>query len=233
MFKLFVFVLISLSIFAKDPAKIKLKLGESYISPEFPLKISLKNFHTTKTECAVPGFNCGSGYTPDPVTIPVIDFIQTSPECTKSPRPRECEWTFKIIATDNKTFVDVEILNIYDFCMNDANKSNRNSCILRTTVGNHFNPMYNPDNCNKADDPEVKNNCFEIMAENLDDLNLCKKVTGPYGRRCVLLVAIAAGDPEICNLLLTSPMNPSELNERQLYLSRCREKIKELKGNKE
>jgi hypothetical protein len=225
-------VLISLNSYARSKDRIRLKLGETYVSQELPIQIHLKKFHTTKTECAVPGFNCGSGYTPNPVTTPVVEFLQTNPECTKSPRPKFCEWNFKIVATDNKTYVDIEIVNIYEFCMGESNKSNRNSCIIRTTVGNDFNPMHSPDNCNRADDPEIKNNCFEMMAENLNDPKLCEKVIKPYGRRCILFLARAARDPAICQQLKTAPLNQSEENERQVYMDRCQNEIKQLNATK-
>lgn len=209
-----------------DKAKIKLLVGETHASQIYPIKITLESFHTSKTECAVPGFNCGSGYTPEPVTTPIIEFKLTDHECTKSPRPKKCEWNFNITKTDKKTFVEVEILNIFDFCMREENQSNRNSCILRTTVGNHFNPMYAPENCNRVDDPLVKNSCFEMMAENLKSPQLCENVKKPFGRRCVLMVAVAAKNAEICQELKTAPLNQSEEQDRQRYLDECLEKTK-------
>lgn len=206
---------------AKHVGAIRLIIGQTHVSSDRPIKISLERFHTTKTECAVPGFNCGSGYTPEPVTTPVVKFELTDPECKKSPRPSNCEWNFNILSTDSKTYVEVEILNIFDFCMREENQSNRNSCILRTTVGNHFNPMYSPDNCKRADDPKIRNECFEIMAENLNDPKLCESVTKPYGRRCVLLLAVAAKNPDLCQQLKESPLNQSEEQERQAYLNQC------------
>jgi hypothetical protein len=220
-----------LTIFASQAlagGQIRLKLGEILKSQEHQLEVHLKKFHTTKTECAVPGFNCGSGYTPEPVTTPVLSILLTNPECKKSPLPKNCEWTYRILGSDNKSYVDIEFLNIYDFCMRESNKSNRNSCILRTTVGNHFNPMYSPENCSRADDLVVKNNCYEMMAEQLNDPKLCENVARPYGHRCVFLMAKSTGNPEICQQIKSSPLNASEENGRGLFLNRCLEMMNKL-----
>lgn len=226
MFRFLLLLMIGLNLAATTDSSIRLKVGESYTSQEKSIRIHFKSFHTTKTECAVPGFNCGSGYTPDPVTTPVIDFVRTNPDCKKSPLPKSCEWNYKVIKTDNKTYVDIEILNIYDHCMREENGSNRNTCILRTTVGNHFNPMHSPENCERADDPGIRNSCYEMMAENLNDSTLCKNVQGPHGRRCIQLLAIAAGDPGICEQLKKASLMESELNERQIFLDRCLAEVK-------
>lgn len=220
-------ILLNVKSYAESvPHRIKLMVGETHQSEKYPIKIKLEKFHTSKTECAVPGFNCGSGYTPSPVTTPVLDFKQTDPDCSQSPRPKKCEWNYKLTNTDNKTFVEVEILNIYDFCMRKENQSNRNSCILRTTVGNHYNPMYSPDNCNRADDPQIRNDCFEMMAENLKSPKLCDQVKKPHGRRCIFLLAIDSKNAAICQQLKTASLNQSEEQYRQMYLNECLEKTK-------
>ena len=219
---LLLFSLLNLTDYAHSTSTpIKLLVGETHHSEKYPIKIKLEKFHTKKTKCAVPGFNCGSGYTPEPVTTPILDFKLTNPDCSKSPRPRDCEWSYKITKTDSKTYVEVEILNIFDFCMREENQSNRNSCILRTTVGNHFNPMYSPENCNRVDDQIVQNNCFEVMAENLNVPEICNNVKKPFGRRCVLLLAVAAKNAEICQQLKIAPLYPSEEQDRQYYLEEC------------
>ena len=114
------FIISILTIFVSQAlagSQIRLKLGEIFKSQDLQLEVHLKKFHTTKTECAVPGFNCGSGYTPEPVTTPVVSILLTNPECKKSPLPKNCEWTYRIVSSDNKSYVDIEFLNIYDFCM--------------------------------------------------------------------------------------------------------------------
>ena len=108
----------------------RLAPGQTYDEANVVLKLVFERFHTTKTECAVPGFNCGAGYTPEPVTTPVIKKVWKDKSCEKSPRPKHCELDFQIIGTDSKTYVELKIINPLDRCMEETDKSNRSQSLL-------------------------------------------------------------------------------------------------------
>lgn len=197
----------------------RLAPGQTYDEANVVLKLVFERFHTTKTECAVPGFNCGAGYTPEPVTTPVIKKIWKDKSCEKSPKPKQCELDFQITGTDSKTYVELKIVNPLDRCMEETDKSNRNSCILNTTKGRYDEPALNPDNCHRIDELEVRDSCFEAVADKLQDPKICDKMKGPQGFQCIYLRAKAAKDPSICHQLQIGPRVRSEADRKSAIAS--------------
>lgn len=204
---------------------VRLTPGQTYDEPNVVLKLVFERFHTTKTECAVPGYNCGSGYTPEPVTTPIIKKIWKDKICEHSPKPKLCELDFQIIGTDSKTYIELKIINPLDRCMEEENKSNRNSCILNTTKGRYDGPALNPDNCQRINELEVRDSCFEAVADKLQDPKICAKMKGPQGFQCIYLRAKAAKDPSICHQLQLSPRVRNE-SDRKSAISSCLNTVK-------
>lgn len=221
------FQLITILLFAStiQAKTFRLSPGQSYDEKSVPLKLIFESFHTTKTECAVPGFNCGSGYTPDPVTTPIIKRVWKDKTCEQSPRPKYCELDFQIIQTDKRTYIELKIINPFDRCMKDENQSNRNSCILNTTKGSYDEPALNPDNCNRINELEVRDGCYEALADKLQDPRICEKMKGPQGFQCIYLRAKAAKDRSICHQLQVGPRVRSE-EERKSAIDSCLNSIK-------
>lgn len=218
-------LILSIFVSSAQAKSFRLSPGQSYDDKSVPLKLIFERFHTTKTECAVPGFNCGAGYTPDPVTTPIIKRVWKDKTCEQSPRPKHCELDFQIIQTDNKSFVELKMINPYERCSAEQDKSNRSSCILNTTKGRFDEPALDPDNCLRIDEIEVRDSCFEALADKLQDPRICEKMKGPQGFQCIYLRAKAAKDRSICTQLQLGPRVRSE-EERKGAISSCLNGIK-------
>lgn len=199
--RLILTLLLSNLAYSKEAELIRIDLGKSYIIPDSGTEIRLESFKHYEPECAVPGFNCGAGYMPRPFTMPIIK-IKESEKCQKFPLGEECETTYKVEKTDEKTFVAIRLHNIFEDCEKDTNKENRNSCIVQVTKNNYDKPAFRPQNCERIkDDQERKDGCYEAIADKVADPTICDHIKGNEGFQCVYLRAQTKGDPEICKTL--------------------------------
>lgn len=194
-------LLSNLAYSSKETGLIRIDLGKSFVIPNSGTELTLESFKRYEPECAVPGFNCGAGYLPKAFTSPIIK-IKESEKCQKFPLGEECETTYKVEKTDEKTFVEIRLHNIFEACEKDSNKDNRNSCIAQVTKNNYDKPAYRAQNCERIkDDPERKDGCYEAIADKVGDPKICDHIKGNEGFQCVYLRAQAKGDPEICRTL--------------------------------
>jgi hypothetical protein len=199
--QLILVLLLSTLSYAQEPQAIRIELGKSFIIPASGTKLTLESFKHYKPECAVPGFNCGSGYHPNPFTMPIIK-IQEAANCQKFPLGEECETTFKVIKTDEKSFVEIKLHNIFEACEKDTNMDNKNSCFAQVTKNNYDQPAYRPQNCERIqNDPSRKDACYEAIADKAEDPTICDQIKAQEGFQCVYLRAKTKGDPEICKTL--------------------------------
>jgi hypothetical protein len=221
-----IILLITLFLTGTSQANIRLTPGDVFNRDEIPLKLKFERFHTSKTECAVPGFNCGSGYTPEPVTTPIVQRIWKDKTCEQSPRPKHCELDFQILATDQKTYIEIKIINPLDRCMQQENLSNRHSCLLNTIKGHYDQPALDPENCQRIVDNQImRDSCYEAVADKLGDAKICEKMQGPQGFQCIYLRAKTSKDPNICNQLQIGPWIRTE-SERLSAISSCLNSVK-------
>ncbi len=89
---------------------VKLKVGESVTYTPAKYTVIFKALSTYKSECAVPGFNCGIGYSPEPQILPVIDGKPY--RCELPDRPDGCKVKANIIKHDQKTFIELEFVEL-------------------------------------------------------------------------------------------------------------------------
>jgi hypothetical protein len=166
---LIITLLLSNLAFTKEAELIRIDLGKSYVIPISGNELTLEKFQHYEPKCAVPGFNCGSGYHTEPFTMPVIK-LKESEKCQKFPLGEVCEKTYKVEKTDNKTFVQIRLHNIFEACEKNSNKDNRNSCFVQVTKNNYDKPAFRPENCERVkDDPERKDACYEAIADKVGD----------------------------------------------------------------
>jgi hypothetical protein len=196
--------------FAKASPLTRIELGKSFIIPSSGTQLTLESFKRYEPECAVPGFNCGSGYIPKAFTSPIIK-IKESIKCQNFPLSEVCETTFKIEKTDEKTFVLIKLMNIFETCEKDKNLDNFNSCIAQVTKNNYDKPAYRPQNCERIiNSPEHKDACYEAIADKVGDPKICDLIKGQEGFQCVYLRAQTKGDPEICKTLKKNRFHHTE-----------------------
>lgn len=187
----------------KTNTTVKISVGETVVFKPIGYALTLKEFKKYESKCAVPGFNCGSGYFPGVRILPIFD-ISTAKLCeSEGPLPRECEITHQIIETDNATFVKIKFIDIFEACEADKNKDNRNSCILLAIKNGPDKPPFHPKNCERiADSPDARDRCYEAIADELQDPAICGLIKGPQGFQCTLLRAKAGKDPALCKTLV-------------------------------
>lgn len=180
---------------------IRIELGKSFTIPVSGTQLTLEKFHRYEPKCAVPGKNCGSGYFPEPFTSPIIK-IQEGPKCQKFPLGEECETTFAVQNTDNKSYVEIKLISIFEGCEKDSNLDNRNSCLIMAVKNRPEKPAFRPENCERIKDaPATKDACYEAIADKAQDPKICDLIKGQESFQCVILRARAKGDPEICKTL--------------------------------
>ena len=178
----------------------KIALGESVTLPS-GMKLTLESFKTNKPECAVPGFNCGAGYFPKEFVQPIIK-IDLSKGCQKYPLPEICEETFKIKSSDDKSYVTVQRIGVFDQCEEDTNTDNRYSCIIRIARNTHDRPAFRPQNCERIKTSlEHRDACYEAIAGKEQDVKLCDLVKGQETFECIYLRAMTKKDPKVCKTL--------------------------------
>ena len=178
----------------------KLDLGKSVTLPS-GLKLTLESFKTHKPECAVPGFNCGAGYFPKEFVQPIIK-IDLSKDCQTYPLPEACEETYQIKDTDNKSYVTIQVIRIFDQCEEDTNTDNRYSCIIRIARNAHDRPAFRHQNCERIKTSlERRDACYEAIAGKEQDVKLCDLVKGQETFECIYLRATIKKDPEVCKTL--------------------------------
>ena len=198
---LILLLLITTFTYAQDPELIRIDLGKSFTIPTSETMLTLKSFKRYEPVCAVPGFNCGASYRPNRFTSPIIK-IQEGPKCQKFPLGEECETTFKVMKTDEKSYVEIRLHNIFEACEKDTNKDNRNSCFARVAKNSYDKPAYRPQNCERIkESQESKDFCYEAIADKTEDPKICDLIKGQEGFQCVYLRAKTSGDPEICRTL--------------------------------
>ncbi len=196
--------------FSKDTPLTRLDLGKSFTIPLSGTQLTLESFKRYEPECAVPGFNCGSGYIPEAFTSPIIK-IKEGEKCQKFPLPELCEMTFKVEKSDDKTYVLISLFNIFEACDRDKNLDNYNSCIAQVAKNTFDKPAYRPLNCERIKDaPERKDACYEAIADKSEDPKICDLIKGQEGFQCVYLRAKVKGDPEICKTLKKNRFHHSD-----------------------
>lgn|GEM_PF-5176981 len=187
--------------FGAQEALHRIDLGASFTIPSSGTQLTLEKFHRYEPKCAVPGFNCGSGYFPEPFTSPIIK-VKEGEHCQKYPLGEVCETTYEVKETDNITYVKIRLHNIFESCAKDTNIDNRNSCYIRTAKNHYDKPAFRPESCERIkDSQEHKDNCYEAIADKVQDPKICDKIKGQEGFQCIWLRANSKGDPEICRTL--------------------------------
>lgn len=147
---------------------VRIDIGESATYSPVDFRLKLTSFKTYKTECAVPGFNCGSGYTPEPKTLPIFE-TSIAKQCNakKGPLPKECEVAYSVINSDNAKFVELKFHSIFAPCEKHENIDNRNSCYQLATKNGPYKPPFNPKNCDRINPPERRKPCYKEVTDKL------------------------------------------------------------------
>lgn len=180
---------------------VRLMPGDTLFYPKAGYRLKFNGYKTYRAECAVPGFNCGAGYFPGERVLPLLS-VTKDDKCKVSPQPAECEVAHEALSAETTAYLDVRLLNVFDFCARESNFSNRTSCYIRMVRNAPYGPPYHPRNCEKiTDSDELRDSCYEAAADALGDPAPCDLMKGPPGFQCVLLRARAARDPEICRTL--------------------------------
>lgn len=193
---------------------IKVSIGDTVTYSPIQLSITLKSFKKHQSECAVPGFNCGAGYIPGVQHLPIIE-TSIDKKCEVGPVPSDCEVTYKIVETDNKTYLKIKFIDLFEPCNANTNISNKNSCLLLAIKNGPYKPPYHPKNCERITTPlESRDRCYEAIADELQDPAICNMIKGIQGFQCVLLRAKAAKDPNICKTLQRSALQRNERDHK-------------------
>lgn len=125
--------------------------------------------------------------------------------------PEVCNVTHKVLKTDLEKSAQVTFTQVYDACLSQTNKSNRNSCILNTTVNHYDAPPREPKNCDLIkDDEQARDHCIQRIADKLSDHTLCDLMKGDMGFQCTLLKAKFYKDPKLCKALKRGPFHHTE-----------------------
>ena len=180
---------------------IRIEIGKSFMIPASGAVLTLEKFHRYEPKCAVPGKNCGSGYFPEPFTSPIIK-VEDGPKCQKFPLGEECETTFEVQKTDNKSYVEIKLISVFEGCEKNSNSDSRNSCLIMAVKNGPEKPAFRPENCERIKDAqEIKDRCYETIADKAQDSKICDLIKGQESFQCVILRAKEKGDPEICKTL--------------------------------
>lgn len=210
MILIFFSILLTVLTFANEPELIRIEIGKTISAPESGNQISLDHFKHYEPECALPGKNCGAGYIPHPFTTPVLR-VKESDKCQNFPLGEACEITYKVINSDDKTYVNVKFHNIFDNCDKDGNLDNYNTCIAQVTKNNYDRPSFRPENCERIkNSQERKDACYEAIADKSGDPKICDLIKNQEGFQCVYLRAKTKGDPEICKTLKKNRFHHSD-----------------------
>jgi hypothetical protein len=178
----------------------KIDLGKLLTLPS-GTKLTLESFKKHDPECAVPGFNCGISYNPNPYIQPIIK-VELATICQKYPLPKVCEETYKIKSTDNKNYVTIQVVNVFEQCEEDTNLDNRYSCIIRKARNAFDRPAFRHQNCERIrESQELRDACYEAIAGKERDVKICDLVKGQETFECIYLRAITKKDPEVCKTL--------------------------------
>ncbi len=146
----------------------RIEIGDSAIYTPIGLRLKLASFKTYKTECAVPGSNCGIGYMPNPQTSPIFE-TSVDKQCAakKGPLPKECEVAYSVVGTDNVKFVELKFHSIFAPCEKEPNIDNRNTCFRIAIKNNIYKPPFNPENCDRIQPPENRKSCYKEVNDKL------------------------------------------------------------------
>ena len=149
---------------------VRIEIGESATYAPIRFRLKLASFKTYKTECAVPGFNCGAAYMPDSNTIPIFE-TSVAKQCAakKGPLPKECEVAYTVVGTDNAKFVELKFHSIFAPCEKESNIDNRNSCFRLATKNSIYKPPFNPKNCDRIQPPENRKSCYKEVSDKLSE----------------------------------------------------------------
>jgi hypothetical protein len=209
--KMYITLILSFIVYAAHAhSGIRLELGKSFTIPSSGAELTLESFKRYEPNCAVPGFNCGSGYNPNPFTMPIIKVVD-GPKCQKYPLGEECETTFEVTKTDNKTYVELKLISVFAGCEKHSNLDNRNSCLIGAVKNHYDKPAFRAENCERIKDaPERKDACYEAVADKAQDVKICDLMKGQQGFQCVLLRAKVNRDPEICRTLKKNRFHHTE-----------------------
>ncbi len=155
---------------SKFDETVRIEVGDSALYAPIQFRLKLTSFKTYKTECAVPGFNCGSGYMPEPKTLPIFE-TSLGPPCNakKGPLPKECEVAHTVVATDNVKFVELKFHSVFAPCEKEPNIDNRNSCFRIATKNNIYKPPFSPKNCDRIQPPEHRKSCYKEVTDKLGE----------------------------------------------------------------
>ena len=149
---------------------VRIEIGGSAIYTPIQFRLKLTSFKTYKTECAVPGFNCGAGYMPEPKTFPIFE-TSVAKQCAakKGPLPKECEVAYTVVGTDNAKFVELKFHSIFAPCEQEPNIDNRNSCFRLATKNSIYKPAFNIKNCDRIQPPENRKICYKEVGDKLSE----------------------------------------------------------------
>lgn len=186
-----------------------LKVGDTFeYSPE-SYRVTLKGIDRHESECAVPGFNCGAGYHPNPIFTPQLE-VTTREECAGRMIPDSCSVVHRAEMMEGNKQVKVWFTKFYEVCDPKDDRSNYESCLFRQISNSHDQPPRHPKHCDLIKNPTLRDGCVQFIADKLADHNLCNLMNGPMGFQCVLLKAKAAGKPETCRTLQKGPQHHSD-----------------------
>jgi hypothetical protein len=214
-----IFFLICLQMFAAQASTfetknlaeiIEVKPGDEVIYGPTNYKIMLQEIRVYKSECAIPGKNCGSGYFPEPQNIPIFK-VTADKGCEVAPQPSKCEIIHHVVSMNKTESLKLIFTNVFEICEKDTNKDNKASCIINMTKNNYDKPARDPSNCNRILDYDERiDECYEAVADKLGDHKICDKMKRPIGFQCMLLKAANKRDPELCRTLKRGAYDHSE-----------------------